>query len=197
MAWRIWEMPLRKPSRLVRRSSATAGAATRPAAPGIRATSIPRASRFLRRPAISATVPFRPRNSRSVVSVGGTELSKNGAKYSEVVWPDTGGGLRAEKHRETGVADGPRPARHAPPTTSPPLRKTWPCTIPIGTTATRAGLSPSARALRRPLSPVRLRLRATRRNRMAVKSSGRCQKSNSRRTSTRLPRDRLTTVRQA
>ncbi len=34
---------------------------------------------------------FPPAQFASVVSVGGTELSKNGAKYSEVVWPDTGG----------------------------------------------------------------------------------------------------------
>ena len=28
----------------------------------------------------------------SVVSVGGTLLSKSGSTYSEIVWPDTGGG---------------------------------------------------------------------------------------------------------
>ena len=33
-----------------------------------------------------------PWPSRSVVSVGGTVLSKSGSTYSEVVWPDTGGG---------------------------------------------------------------------------------------------------------
>ena len=33
-----------------------------------------------------------PRRFASVVSVGGTLLSKSGSIYSEVVWPDTGGG---------------------------------------------------------------------------------------------------------
>ena len=32
----------------------------------------------------------------TVVSVGGTLLSKSGSTYSETVWPDTGGGCATE-----------------------------------------------------------------------------------------------------
>ena len=38
---------------------------------------------------------FPPAQFESVISVGGTELSKSGSTYSEVVWPDTSGGCAA------------------------------------------------------------------------------------------------------
>ena len=116
----------------------------------------------------SAYFAAEPSRFGSVVSVGGTLLSRRGSIYSEVVWPDTGGGC---------ATDIPKPSwQHDPGcsgrTDNDVAAVAWEVAV-YNTSATAAGSLPAARALPRPLSPAPLRLPATPTNKTAAKSSGR------------------------